>query len=122
MKSNKQIKPIEVVTDSISAACKATAIKAADNMPAEKSIREQSKYVYDQLTAAHPETAWGVELDKCTTGKLLDNKSMWNSLNASAYLSLWVGDDLWLRVFALKSKADGSAFAELVRSSKIEKD
>jgi hypothetical protein len=68
----KQNKAIKVGTDAISAAYKATTIKAAEDMPAEGTLGQRSIYVYDQLEAAHPEVVWGVVLVKYTPGKFAD--------------------------------------------------
>ncbi len=56
-------KPLtKIGIDAISAAYKATALKAAEDMPAERSLGEQAGYVYEQLSGAHPEIEWGVLL------------------------------------------------------------
>ncbi len=44
----------------MSTAYKATALKAAEDMPERNTLAEYAKFVIDQLTAAHPEIAWGV--------------------------------------------------------------
>ncbi len=72
MKHNKTVKAYGVM----SAAYEATSIKAAKDMPAEGTLNQLSKYVYDQLKVAHKEIAWGVELIKYTPGKWSDTTSM----------------------------------------------
>jgi hypothetical protein len=80
MKHNKKI---AVGNDGLSAAYKSTTLKAVADMPADDTLREQSKYVFDQLEAAHPEIVWAVGMFRFTPGKLKDTTSMWQSLNAS---------------------------------------
>ena len=74
------------------------------------------------MTAAHKEIAWGVQLVKYPQGKYSDTTWMSYSNNASQILTLGVGDDLWLRVFAFKSKVDEAAFLALVNSTKTQKE
>lgn len=39
-------------------------------MPDQGTLNDKSKYVYDQLEAAHPEIEWGVSIVKFSLGKL----------------------------------------------------
>lgn len=84
----------------------ATAIQAAKDMPAGDTLEQQSKYVTDQMMATHKEIAWGVTIVKYTPGKLNDTTYMCFSAYASQFLSLGIGDDLLLFVFALQSISD----------------
>ena len=97
----------------MSAAYKATVLKAADDIPAEGTLKEQAKYVLDQLEYAHPEIVWGVELVKFTTEKWEDTSIMQLSPNTSQVLVLWVGVDLVFKIFALKSLTDEAEFLTL---------
>ncbi len=99
----KHNKAVEAHSDKMSENYKATAIQAAKDMPAEGTLEKQSKYVIDQMIAAHKEIVWGVVLVKYTPGKWTDTAYMWKSLYASQYLSVRVGDDLLLQVFVLQS-------------------
>lgn len=80
MKHNKEV---TVNWGDMSADYKATVIQATDDMPAEGTLQQQSKYVFDQMEAAHKEIVWGVELIKFTPGKLDDTAYLFNSPNAS---------------------------------------
>lgn len=113
----KHNKPIKVLSDLLSAAYTRTTLIAAEDMPAEGTLRQKSKYVIDQLKDAHPEIAWGVDLVNFTPGKANDTTYLWKSSNASEYLSLLVGDDLYLRIFALKSKTDEAKQEDLINTN-----
>lgn len=64
----KCTKPPVVITDHISAAFKITALKAAEEMPADGTLEVKSKYVGEKMKAMHPEVAWGLALAKRTPG------------------------------------------------------
>jgi hypothetical protein len=66
MKINKVV---AINWDEMSVDYTATAIQAAEDMPAEGTLREQAGYVWDQLEAAHEEKVWGVQLIKYTPDK-----------------------------------------------------
>ncbi len=83
MEPVQHTRPVNVSIDSISAAYKATALKAAEEMPADGTIKELTRFVIDQLIAAHPEISWGVELIKFIPGKLTDMAYMLKSDNSS---------------------------------------
>jgi hypothetical protein len=83
METTKHSKPISVSTDKVFPVYKVTAVKAAEDMPAEGSLNSQSKFVYDKLRAAHPEIAWVVELIRYTPAKLTETVVLWRSLDPS---------------------------------------
>lgn len=56
--------------------------------------------------ASHPEIHWGVTLDKKTAEKGNDTTYICYSVRASQFLSFWVRDELYCRVFALQSKEE----------------
>ncbi len=64
-------------------AYKATAVKAAEEMPAIGTLRRLTKHVHDLMTNTHPEISWGVQLVKCATGEWDDTVYMARSYGTS---------------------------------------
>jgi hypothetical protein len=59
------LKPeISVITDQVSPQYKATALKLAQEMPLNGTLKEKSKFIFDQLVKEHPNFEWGVLISK----------------------------------------------------------
>jgi hypothetical protein len=61
-------KAIKVVTDQIAAKYKATALKAVQGIPVNKTLKEQTYHVSNFLDGSHPEIEWGILLEKDFSG------------------------------------------------------
>jgi hypothetical protein len=51
---------IRVLLDNISPQHKATALKAAQEMPINGTLEEKSEFIWDELVIEHPDFEWGV--------------------------------------------------------------
>ncbi len=59
---------IRVLIDNISPQIKATALKAAQEMPINRTLQEKSEFIWDELDKEHPNFEWGVTILKRPAG------------------------------------------------------
>jgi hypothetical protein len=64
-----------------------------------------SGYIYNRLKADHPTVSWCVEAYKCE-GEVTQTTFLWRSSHALQFLTFRLGDHLFFRVYASKSKLD----------------
>ena len=88
-------------------------MKAAQEMPENVTLQQQSKFIHGEMVKAHPEKVWGITATKFKPGKLSETMSICRSRDASQILQFTVGGDLWFEVFALNSKVDQAKLEEL---------
>ena len=98
---------IEVITDEILPQFKATALKAAKEMPINRTLEEMSEFIWEKLNEKHPNFQCVVQIVQRLPGySWEDHLSLIYSSETSQLLCFSVGANLYLYVFALAGKTN----------------